>query len=157
MIHYATAENSEEIARLLRSRGRIVITAPPRSGKTTELLRYAENRYPNGRFAFVCGNPGKDSYVIKLHWCLYNEIGFSDVVAKRLLGQELKGEDINPPLILIPNMLSPANFAKTINPHTPIFCDDYHLLSTEAQSTLCRRKLFIAAVQGELNAPKEED
>ena len=151
MIYYEQAETAEDIHRLLRSRGRIVITAPPRSGKTTELLRYAEQRYPNGRFAFVCGNPGKDSYVIKLHWCIYNEISFSEVVAKRLLGEELEGEDINPPLILIPNMLSPANFGKMINPHTPIFCDDYHLLSEQAQSTLCRRKLFIAAVSGESN------
>lgn len=152
MIYYETAQNAEEIARLLRSRGRIVITAPPRSGKTTELLRYAEERYPNGRFAIVLANPDKDKYTIKLHWCIYNEISFSDVVAKRLLGEELDGEDINSPMILIPNMLSPANFGKMINPHTPIFVDDWHLLSEEAQSTLCKRKLFIAAVSGELNA-----
>jgi hypothetical protein len=157
MIHHATAETAEDIARLLRSRGRIIVTAPARSGKTTELLRYAESRYPNGRFAFVCSNPGKDSYVIKLHWCLYNELSFTDVVAKRLLGEDLEGEDINPPMILIPNMLSPVNFDKMINPHTPIFCDDYHLLSAQAQSTICRRKLFIAATMtGESNGTEED-
>ena len=53
MIHHATADNAEDIAKLLRSRGRIVVTAPSRSGKTTELIRYAEERYPNGRFAIV--------------------------------------------------------------------------------------------------------
>jgi hypothetical protein len=144
MIHHATAQNAEEIARLLRSRGRIVITAPPLCGKTTEILRYAEGRYPNGRFTLVCPDLKKTGYLVKLHWCISNDISFTDVVAKRLLGEELEGDDVNHPTIMTPDHLE-----YLANPHTPIFADDWNLLSEKAQSTICKRKLFIAAVTGE--------
>ena len=141
MIYYETAQNAEEIARLLRSRGRIVITAPPRSGKTTELLRYAEERYPNGRFAVVCGRKEDHKYILKLHWNIYNDISFVDVVAKRLLGEKLEGEDVNTPLVmtLVDGRNLPAN--QTI----PIFCDEWNLLTEPVQRAIMRRKLFIAA------------
>ncbi|CAN5951011.1 unnamed protein product [Sphagnum jensenii] len=98
MSHYVQAETQEDIARLLRTRGRIVITAPPCSGKTTELIRYAEERYPNGRFAVVCKNLDVGKYIIRLHWCIYNGFKPHEVMTARLLGKELEGEDVNEPM-----------------------------------------------------------
>jgi hypothetical protein len=141
MIHYATAETAEEIARLLRSRGRIVVTAPPRSGKTTELLKYAEERYPNGRFAVVCARKEDHKYILKLHWRLYNGISFVDVVAKRLLGEELEGEDVNTPMILTPETVC----YRVFNPSTPVFVDEWNSLDGSTQSSIIKRRLFIAA------------
>jgi len=141
MIHHATAETSEDIARILRSRGRIIITAPPRSGKTTELIRYAEDRYPNGRFAVVA-EENDHPRIIKLHWLIFNGISQVDVVAKKLLGQKLEGEDVVEPMMFTPESIMFRRF----NASTPTFVDNWHLLSKEAQSTIIRRRLFIAAV-----------
>lgn len=152
MIHHATAENAEEIARLLRSRGRIVINAPARSGKTTELIRYAEERYPNGRFAVYAH--GKDhAYLTRLHWLIYNGLTWADVVAKRLLGQELDGQDVNPPQFLTPE----SAVWITFNPSTPTFCDCWEVFTEPQKKAILKRRLFIAAVQGEHHASSEED
>ncbi len=140
MIHHATAENAEEIARLLRSRGRIVITDPPKSGKTTELIRYAEERYPNGRFAVVAQE--KDHlFIIKLHWLIHNELTWADLVTKRLLGEKLEGEDVVEPMMFTPESV----MVQTFNASTPTFVDDWHLLSEHARAIICKRRLFIAA------------
>jgi len=141
-VYHREAKNAEEIARLLRSRGRIVITAPPRSGKTTELLRYAEERYPNGRFAVACGKEEDDGRIIQLHWNVYNNISFVDIVSKRLLGQEIEGEDVNPPTILAHSSL----LYRTVNQSTPIFVDEWGLLPENVQRAILKRRLFIAAV-----------
>jgi len=152
MIHHAQAETAEDIARLLRTRGRIVITAPPRSGKTTELIRYAEERYPNGRFAVVCKNEDVGKYIIRLHWCLYNGITVSQVVAARLLGKELEGGDVNEPMIVhIDRLHVPRNES------IPYFVDCWESLSEFQKLTIMRRKLFIAAVaKGEPYASQED-
>jgi len=141
MIHHARAENAEEIARLLRTRGRIVVTGPARCGKTTELIRYAEERYPNGRFAVVAEE--KDhAYIIKLHWQISNGISFVDVVAKRLLGQELDGQfDVNPPVLLTPESMVYITF----NPSTPTFCDCWNIFTEAQKRAILKRRLFIAA------------
>lgn len=139
MIHYATAENAEDIARLLRSRGRIVVTAPPRSGKTTELLKYAEERYPNGRFAVIIAKEEDQKRIIKLHWRLYNGISHVEVVAKRLLGQELEGEEVMTPVVVTMKGIY------VVSPSCPIFVDEISLLPEPAQRVIFKRRLFIAA------------
>jgi hypothetical protein len=139
-IHHRQAENAEEIASLLRNRGRIVITAPPRCGKTTELLRYAEERYPNGRFAVVA-KAEDHPYIIKLHWQIHNGLTFSDVVAKRLLGHKIEGEDVMTPQLLTPD----AALYRTFNPSTPTFVDGWSDLTEAQQKAILRRRLFIAA------------
>jgi thymidine kinase len=139
MIHYATAETAEDIARLLRSRGRIVVTAPPRSGKTTELLKYAEERYPNGRFAVIIAKEEDQKRIIKLHWRLYNGISHVEVVAKRLLGQELEGEDVMTPVVVTMKGIY------VVSPSCPIFVDEINLLPEPAQRAIFKRRLFIAA------------
>jgi hypothetical protein len=140
MIHHATADDAEEIARLLRSRGRIVITAPPKSGKTTELIKYAEERYPNGRFAVFCTDQDAGKYITRLHWRLYNGISQAEVVTARLLGQELEGEDVNAPHIITPDLPYLPN--QTI----PVFVDEFNSLSESSRLAIMRRKLFIASV-----------
>ena len=143
MIHHAQAEDAEEIARLLRSRGRIVITAPPKSGKTTELIRYAEERFPNGRFAVCCKDEDTGNYITRLHWCLYNGISHSEVCAKRLLGEELEGEEVNTPTVLFPpHLYLPNQFV-------PVFADNFYLLPNSAQRTILKHKFFVAAVTRE--------
>jgi hypothetical protein len=141
MIHHATAENAEEIARLLRTRGRIIITAPARSGKTTELLRYAEERFPNGRFAVVAQKNHHD-YIIELHWNIFNGISITELVAARLLGEELERKDVNDPILYDPEHL----YFRHGNYSTPLFVDNWGLLSEEAQRIISKHKLFIAAV-----------
>lgn len=135
------AQNAEEIAKHLRSRGRTVITAPPRSGKTTELIRYAEERFPNGRFAFVVKEEDHPR-IIRLHWLIYNGFSQADVVAARLLGDKLKGEDVNPPQLIYPEMV----WARTLNPNTPTFVDDWNTLTEEVKKEIIKRRLFISAV-----------
>lgn len=145
------AQNAEEIAKHLRSRGRTVITAPPRSGKTTELIRYAEERYPNGRFAVVCAREEDRKKIIQTHWNVFNGIGFVDVIAKRLLGEKLKGEEVNEPTILVP----PNLYFR--DPFQPIFVDDFNLLPSAAQRAILKRQLFIAAVTSQGEEDAEED
>jgi thymidine kinase len=139
MVYYETAETAEDIARLLRSRGRIVVTAPPRSGKTTELLKYAEERYPNGRFAVIIAKEEDQKRIIKLHWRLYNGISHVEVVAKRLLGQELEGEDVMTPVVVTMKGIY------VVSPSCPIFVDEINLLPEPAQRAIFKRRLFIAA------------
>lgn len=140
-VHYRDAENAKEIAALLHNRGRTVITAPPRCGKTTELIRYAENRYPNGRFAVVA-HPDKHGYITKLHWLIYNELTQANLVASRLLGKELEGEEVRTPYLMTAESVMYRAFSK----HTPIFVDEFQLLPENARRVIIKHKLFIAAV-----------
>jgi len=141
MIHYATAVDAKDIARLLRSCGRIIVTAPAHSGKTTELIKYAEERYPNGRFAVVAQEEDH-SYIIKLHWRIFNGITHADVCAARLLGKELEGEEINAPTLLTPESV----MYRVFNPSTPVLCDVWNSLTEAQQGAIIKRRLFIAAV-----------
>lgn len=142
MTIHCNAENAQEVATLLRSRGRIVITGPARCGKTTELIRYAEERYPEGRFAVVVAREEDKGKIIDLHWRVYNRISHVDVVAQRLLGKELEGEAVNVPTIL------PAEQAayRVFNPSTPVFVDEWNSLTEAQQRAIMKRRLFIAAV-----------
>lgn len=142
-IHHREAKYAKDIAIILRGRGRTIITAPPRSGKTTELIRYAEERYPNGRFIIVCAREEDKNKIIHLHWLVANGISYVDVVAKRLLGEKLKGEEVNEPTILFP----PHVHFPSHNHCIPVFCDDFNLLPNSAQRAILKRQLFIAAVQ----------
>jgi hypothetical protein len=142
MIHYATAETAEDVAKLLRTRGRIIITAPPRCGKTTELLRFAEDRYPNGRFAVVAPEDCH-AYITELHRRIYNGFEQADVVAARLLGKTLKYEGVNPPYLIRPD----AVWARTFGVSTPVFVDRWDVLTEDAKKEIIKRRLFIAAVQ----------
>lgn len=153
MIYYVEADTQEEIARLLRGRGRTLVTAPPRTGKTIELIRYAEERYPNGRFAVVAKD-GK--HIVDTHWLIYNGLTWVDAVTKKLLNEKLKGEDPVAPLVVTPQWIHDC----MINKSTPIFVDDWDLLSEEAQRKIYKHRLFIAAVRSSeesIDASSEED
>ena len=141
-VYYREAANAEEVAKLLRTRGRTIITAPSRCGKTTELIKYAEERYPNGRFA-VFAKAEDHPYIIKLHWRISNGISFVDVVAKRLLGEKVEGEfEVNPPALFTPE----AALYRTFNPSTPTLVDDWNVFTEAQKSAILKRRLFIAAV-----------
>lgn len=152
-IYRREAQNAEEIAKLLRSRGRTIITAPSRSGKTTELIRYAEERYPNGRFAIVA-QEDRHAYITELHRQIYNGVTFANVVAARLLGEKLKYENVNPPYFIHPISVWSPTFGES----TPVFVDRWSTLTLEQQKEIIRRRLFIAAVTstGEANASEED-
>jgi hypothetical protein len=142
MIYHVEAENSCDVARLLRSCGRIVITAPPKSGRTTELLKYAEDRYPNGRFALVA--PKEDhTKLIHLHWRVANGITHVDVLTKKLLGQDITGDiDVNEPMLLSPE----EALVRVFNASTPTFVDGWNALSEACHKAILKRRLFIAAI-----------
>lgn len=126
MIH-ARAETAQDIARLLRSAQEpITIVAPRRSGKTTELLKFAEEKNPNGQFAIVCHNYERQKIIIRRHWEIFNRVSQSDIVAKRLLGEPLGGVDVNPPL-----MISPGNFHLLRGHSKPIYVDELGEISNE--------------------------
>ena len=152
-VYYREAANAEEVAKLLRTRGRTIITAPPRCGKTTELIKYAEERYPNGRFAVVTPTRADHPYIMKLHWRISNGISFVDVVAKRLLGEKLEGEEVNEP-----TLLSADNLYIPPDQGLPIFADQWNLFPNSAHRAIMRRILFIAAVgTGESNGTEESE
>lgn len=157
---YATAETAQEIAQLLRGEGEkfiagkvadrllgkkessgIVITSPRRSGKTTELLKYAEEKNPNGDFCVVCRDIESQTRIIHQHWLLFNRIDQSDVVAKRLLGEPLGGVGVTPPL-----MLNPSNLHLLRGQGSPVYVDEWALLPEDAQRTILDSGLLIAAV-----------
>ena len=124
---YANADTAHDIARLLRSaREPIQITAPRQVGKTTELLKFAEEKNHFGQFAIVCRNFESQKYIIGLHWKIFNRISQADIVAKRLLGEPFGGVDINPPL-----MISPGNFHLLRGHSRPIYVDELGDISNE--------------------------
>jgi hypothetical protein len=154
-VHYREATTAHEIADLLHNRGRIIITAPPRSGKTTELLRYAENRYTNGRFVVVA-QQDKHENIINLHWQICNGLTRAEVVAKRLLGQEIQGEDVNPPMLLTPE----AVMYRPWRASTALFVDEWFSLSEAAHRVILKHRLFIAATSSrekDNDAEKDQD
>lgn len=104
----------------------IIITAPRRIGKTTELLKYAEERNPWGYFAVVCHNQERQKQIIRRHWEIFNHIDQAARVAARLLGQEVTGGVVNPPL-----MISPGQFNLLRGHHRPIYVDELGEISNE--------------------------
>ena len=96
-------------------------------------------RYPNGRFAVIIAKEEDQKRIIKLHWRLYNGISHVEVVAKRLLGQELEGEDVMTPVVVTMKGIY------VVSPSCPIFVDNWGLLSEQAQRIISKRRLFIAA------------
>lgn len=152
-VYHREAKDAKEIAGHLRSRGRVVITGPARCGKTTELIRYAEERFPNGRFAIVA-QEDRHAYIIELHRRIYNGISQATVVAARLLGEKLKFEEVNAPYLIRPG----AVWARTFGVSTPVFVDRWNVLTEDAKREIMKRRLFIAAIQtkGELDATEED-
>jgi hypothetical protein len=160
---YATAKTAEEIARLLRSSQEsrrdagwddeekltikaitpepICITAPRQSGKTTELLKFAEEKNHGGHFVMVCRDQEAQKWIIHRHWLLFNRIDQSDVVAKRLLGEPLGGVGVTPPL-----MLNPSNLHLLRGQGSPVYVDEWALLPEDAQRTISDSGRLIAAV-----------
>ena len=124
---YAKAETAQDIARLLReAQEPIQITAPRRSGKTTELLKFAEEKNHNGQFVVVCHNFERQKQIIRRHWEIFNRVSHSDICAKRLLGEPLGGVDINPPLMIVP-----GNFHLLRGHSRPIYIDELGEISNE--------------------------
>lgn len=153
-VYHREAQNAAEIAKHLRARGRTIITAPARCGKTTELLRYAEERYPNGRFAIVA-QEDRHAYITELHRRIHNGFTQANVVAARLLGEKLKYEDVNQPYFIHPISV----WSPTFGVSTPVFVDRWDTLTLEQQREIIKRRLFIAATatsKGEDNASKED-
>ena len=141
MIHRATAENAEQVARLLRTRGRLIITAPPRSGRTTELLKYAEERFPDGRFVVVAPEESH-AHIIHIHWREANGIGHVQEVAAALRGEKLQGESVNPPRLIYPEMVWSRVIANT----TPVFVDGWNSLTEEVKKEILKHRFFVAAI-----------
>jgi hypothetical protein len=160
---YATANTAEDIARLLRSSQEsrrdagwddeekstikaitpepICITAPRQSGKTTELLKFAEEKYRGGHFVMVCRDQEAQKWIIHRHWLLFNRIDQSDIVAKRLLGEPLGGVGVTPPL-----MLNPSNLHLLRGQGKPVFVDEWNLIPEDAQRDILDSGRLIAAV-----------
>lgn len=119
MIH-AKASTAQDIARILRSAQEpITIVAPRGVGKTTELLKFAEEKNPFGQFVIVCHNFERQKQIIRRHWEIFNRIDQADIVAKRLLRQPLGGIDVNSPL-----MISPGMFHLLRGHSKPIYVDE---------------------------------
>lgn len=139
---YEHAKTTQDIARLLRSHSEPrVIIAPRQSFKTTELLKYAEEQNPNGRFIIVCLNPQLQKQIVKYHWQIFNRLSFADVIAEKLLGNPLGGVDISPPLVL-----SPSNLHLLKGQRKPVFVDEWYEFDGEARATILDSGLFVASV-----------
>lgn len=164
---YANAETAQDIASLLRIKDSeeilaarkvadrllgkttikgegkgIIITAPRQSGKTTELLKYAEEENPNGQFIIVCHNFERQKQIIRRHWEIFNRISQADIVARKLLGEPMGGIDINPPLMVVP-----GNFHFLCGNNRPIYVDELCAISNEdTMKYVLETGRFVAAV-----------
>lgn len=101
----------------------IIVTAPRQSGKTTELLRYAEEKNPNGQFAFVCLN----QHIIHSVCSIYRELRANP--------------SASPPLMLLP-----SNLKLVGNETKPLFCDELGLFTEQMQADILGYRNFVAAV-----------
>jgi hypothetical protein len=101
-----------------------VVTAPRQSGKTTELLRYAEEKYPNGQFTVVCLNRYVQSSICHIY-------------------RDLRGDpSVSPPLMLTPDNLSSMS-GRRVN---PVFVDEWSLLPGNTIDKILNLGTFVAAV-----------
>ena len=126
-VEISAAQQAERVANRLRgikeSTTGIVVVAPRQSGKTTELLRFAEEQYPNGQFAVICLN----KYVLSSICHLY---------------RDLRGDpNVSPPLMLFPD-----NLRLVGNESKPLFCDEFSLFTEEQQEYITGYRRFSAAV-----------
>lgn len=120
----------------------ILIRAPRRSGKTTELLKYAEDKNPWGQFVVVCHNLARQQDIIRVHWEVFNKIDQVARVAARLLGEPITGQDVNPPLLV-----SPGNFHLLHGHNKPIYVDELGEISNmDTMKMVLGTGRFIAAV-----------
>jgi hypothetical protein len=137
-VYYETAQTSEDIRNLLEKTARVVITAPRRSGKTTELLKYANEQHPFSAYCIVCLNQDIQRKIILRHRELFN----AKNVAKRLNGFKIEETEVNPPLMLTPNNLELLRGGA----RKPVFVDEFKMLPEDAQKTILDSGLFVAAV-----------
>ncbi len=144
---YERAATDKDIARLLRSYSPIVVIADRGVGKTTELIKFAEEKNPNGKFAIVCFDNSLNDRIIKMHYNIFNRLSQTDIVAKRLLGEEIEGHDVSEPIILNDSHVCSSVFFKQIGEkHIPVFVDEWYSLSETARRSIAKMQLFIAAV-----------
>ena len=136
-VYYESADNSDAIRRFLHSQGRVVVTAPRQSGKTTELLLFAEGKYPLGQFIVVCLNQQMQESIILKH----REIFQAGNMAKRLNGQKIDSLEVNPPLIL-----TSGNIKFMRGQGKSLFVDEFNLLSEGVQKEILDSGLFEADV-----------
>lgn len=136
-VFYWSAKTAEEIASHLRCKDRMVVTAPRGTGKTTELLRYAEERCPDKDYVVVCLNQDRQRQIIRRHWEMYN----ASNVAKRLMGQRVESFGINPPL-----MIHLDNFHLLRGQRRGIFVDEFDEFQEQSREALLDNELFVAAV-----------
>ena len=144
-MRYMNADTGDEISKLLRGdptnpkviaarvadrllgikpkSEQVIITAPRQSGKTTELLRFAEEKYPNGQFAIVCIN--RNSLLSICH--IYRHLR--------------RDPSVSPPLMLLPDNLKLVG-----NESKPLFCDEIGLFTTELKESIIGYRKFVAAV-----------
>lgn len=162
---YANAETGWEIAQILRGENMaiqqaiqaenvaarllgkkspdtgMIITAPRQSGKTTELLKFAEEKNHGGHFVMVCRDQEAQKWIIHRHWLLFNRIDQSDVVAKRLLGEPLGGVGVTPPL-----MLNPSNIHLLRGQGSPVYVDEWNIIPEDVQRAILDTGRLTAAV-----------
>jgi hypothetical protein len=144
---YINANTAEEIALALRGQGgeydkifrakevadrllgkkkeksATLVTAPRQSGKTTELLRFAEEQYPNGQFAVITLNKYTQSNACYIY-------------------RDIRGyPEVNPPLMLIPD-----NFKLVQTQGKALFCDDFNLFSEKIRDEILAHRYLVAAV-----------
>lgn len=121
------AQRAAEVAAKLlgkkeKSKG-MIIEAPHRSGKTVELLRYAEEKYPNGQYAIVCPSQRMQEHILTTRYSL---LEWRESV--------------------IPLMLTPDNIMSMSGQIKPIFCDEWDLLPENTHKIIIDSGLFVAAV-----------
>jgi hypothetical protein len=125
----------------------MIITAPRRVGKTTELLKYAEEKNPYGQFSVVCHNLERQKQIISRHREVYNMMLKTRMVSARLLGEKLYSGDelgeVHPPLMITPGIF------KTLRGYGggPIYIDELGEISNEdTMKYVLDTGRFVAAV-----------
>lgn len=136
-VYYETADTAEDIRRFINNQGRVVVTAPRQSGKTTELLIFAEQKDPWGQFIVVCLNQAMQTNIIQKH----KEIFTAGNVAKRLTGGKVESTEVSPPLIITPTRM---NLLRGMG--RPIYVDEFRMFTDEMQKEILDSKFFVAAV-----------
>lgn len=138
VVCYETAQTSEDIRRLLVKTARVVVSAPRQSGKTTELLRFAEDHHLNSQYCVVSMSYEVQRGIIARH----RELFIAKNIADRMLtGKPVESVDVNPPLMLTPDALH-LNKGRNL----PMFVDEFYALAEDIQKAILDSGLFVAAV-----------
>lgn len=106
-----------------KEKSAILVTSPRQSGKTIELLRFAEEKYPNGQYAIVSPNQRMQEQILTTRYLLL----------------EWKES-------IIPLMLTPDNIMSMRGQVKPILCDEWSMLPEKTQDIVIQSGLFVAAV-----------